>query len=133
MRIIEVVINYICLNDQANGFCRYSPELTSRIEIDDPSWDGYTQLVVCQPKNAVLLVGRGAGEQRSGEAGEQGSGGAEEKSYTNSSPLPPSLSAPLPLPSPLPLCPPAPLLPRAKRCLHRTIFGSSLGINFYRV
>jgi len=63
MGTIEVVINYICLNDEANGFCRYSPELTSRIEIDDPSWDGYTQLGVRQPKNAVLLVGRGAGEQ----------------------------------------------------------------------
>ncbi|BAY73232.1 hypothetical protein NIES23_60600 (plasmid) [Trichormus variabilis NIES-23] len=65
MGTIEVVINYICLNDEANGFCRYSPELTSRIEIDDPSWDGYTQLGVRQPKNAVLLVGRGAGEQGS--------------------------------------------------------------------
>ncbi|MBD2504077.1 hypothetical protein [Anabaena azotica] len=49
MGIIEVVINYICLSDQANGFCRYSPELTSRIEIDDQSWDGYTQLAIASP------------------------------------------------------------------------------------
>ncbi|MBD2302248.1 MobF family relaxase [Nostoc sp. FACHB-190] len=58
-------------------------------------------------------------ERRSGGASEQGSGtaslhpqgGAEEKSYTNSSPLPPSPSAPKPNSSPLPPCTLAPLPP----------------------
>ncbi|WP_414756149.1 hypothetical protein [Anabaena sp. CCY 9910] len=81
MGTIEVVINYICLSDEANGFCRYLPELTSKIEIDDPSWDGYTQLVVRQPKNAVLWS---AGSLV----------GAEER-FVQVSPLPLRTSAPL--------------------------------------
>ncbi|MEJ1932084.1 MobF family relaxase, partial [Nostoc sp. NIES-2111] len=54
-------------------------------------------IVAKEPRNP------GAEERRSGGAGEQGSGEAEEKSYTNSSPLPPSLSAPEPTSTPKPV------------------------------
>ncbi|BAY95699.1 relaxase domain-containing protein (plasmid) [Tolypothrix sp. PCC 7712] len=62
-----------------------------------------------QVTNAVIVARSPEAEEREVEAEERRSGGAEEQFYTESSPLPPYPSIPLPSPSPLPPCPSAPL------------------------